>query len=136
MSRYVSKNIRQFVKERASFRCEYCRIFERYSFLSFHIEHIVSLKHGGQNALENLALSCSICNFNKGSDVATFITSITNPIRFFNPRNDIWEEHFEIQVSGIILPKTDIGEATIKVLDLNHPDSVTERELMLLKGLF
>lgn len=95
MSRKISKQIRQTVIDRANFRCEYCRIFERYSFLAFHIEHIVSLKHGGDDNLENLALACPICNLNKGTDIATFIDSIDNPVRFFNPRNDIWDEHFD-----------------------------------------
>lgn len=136
MSRKISKQIRQTVIDRANFRCEYCRIFERYSFLAFHIEHIVSLKHGGDDNLENLALACPICNLNKGTDIATFIDSIDNPVRFFNPRNDIWDEHFDAQISGLILPKTAIGEATIKIFDFNDIDSVIERELMILNGLF
>lgn len=136
MRRHISKQIRQAAFERANFRCEYCRIYERYSFLAFHLEHIVSLKHGGDNTLENLALACPICNLNKGTDIATFIDSINKPIRFFNPRNDDWKDHFEIQISGLILPKTEIGEATLKIFDFNNSDSMLERELLVINGLF
>lgn len=136
MRRHISKQIRQAAFERANFRCEYCRIYERYSFLAFHLEHIVSLKHGGDNTLENLALACPICNLNKGTDIATFIDSINKPIRFFNPRNDDWKDHFEIQMSGLILPKTEIGEATLKIFDFNNSDSMLERELLVINGLF
>lgn len=117
-------------------RCEYCKIFALYSYLSFHIEHIVSLKHGGETVIENLAYSCPICNSNKGSDIATFVTSLDNPVRFFHPRRDIWKDHFQIEPSGLISSKTDIGEATIKILDFNHPDSIIERQLLIASNMF
>lgn len=136
MSRYISEALRNRVATRADFRCEYCRIYERYSFLSFHIEHIISLKHGGNSTVENLAYSCPICNVNKGSDIATFVDNPDDLIRFFNPRNDVWTDHFEVESSGLILSKTMIGEATIKILGLNHPDSIIERQIMIQMGVF
>lgn len=53
-----SKKIRRKVKERAKSRCEYCRIHEGDSFLTFEVEHIISQKHGGGDELENLAYAC------------------------------------------------------------------------------
>ena len=136
MSQCIPETIRQLVISRAKSRCEYCKIFATYSFLSFHIEHIISSKHGGQSTQDNLAYSCPICNLNKGSDIATVLTSPTKPIRFYNPRIDNWDNHFKIEPSGLIFPKTEIGEATIKILDLNHPDSIIEREMLLVNGMF
>jgi len=81
VNRYISEHVRQFVITRAKHRCEYCKIFATYAFLSFHIEHIISIKHGGQSTKDNLAYSCPICNLNKGSDIATFLSSKTQPIR-------------------------------------------------------
>jgi hypothetical protein len=135
MSRYVSESLRKRIIERANFHCEYCKIHVDNSFFTFHIEHIVSLKHGGKTVFDNLALACPICNLNKGSDVATFLIDVTTPIRFFNPRIDSWVEHFEIEKSGLIFHKSNIGEATIKILDLNHPESIIERREMLRLGL-
>jgi hypothetical protein len=134
MSRYVSDSLRRSVMTRASMRCEYCKVHAENSFFTFHIEHIISLKHGGKTISDNLALACPICNLNKGTDVATFIDE--NVIRFFNPRIDIWDEHFEIDESGLILHKTPIGASTIKILNLNHPDSIIERREMIRLNLF
>ena len=61
MSRYISEKLRLQVATRANFRCEYCLLWERFSFYTFHIDHIISLKHGGKTILRNLANACPIC---------------------------------------------------------------------------
>lgn len=135
MSRYISKKDRAYVRKRANYCCEYCRTPEQFSFIGFEIDHIVSLKHGGDNDLGNLAFACAICNYRKGTDLGTFLSSKLELVRFFNPRIDKWHEHFEL--SGIlIVAKTDIGEATNKIFQLNELRRVEERELLILAGLF
>jgi hypothetical protein len=136
MSRYISDILRDFVANKASYKCEYCRVDAQNSFFVFHIDHIISVKHGGKTSPENLAYSCQICNLNKGSDIATFLENTDNLVRFFNPRTDIWNEHFSIDVTGLLEAITDIGAATIKILDLNHPESIIERQEMIRLGLF
>ncbi len=136
MSRYISDILRDFVANRASFRCEYCRIHAQNSFFAFHIDHIVSLKHGGTTSPDNLAYTCQICNLSKGSDIATFLEDPSTPIRFFNPRIDNWHDHFLIDETGLLESKTNIGEATVKILDLNHPESIIERREMVRLGVF
>ena len=131
MSRYVSETLRNFVIKRANSRCEYCKIHLENSFFTFHLEHIISIKHGGKTVQENLALACPICNLNKGSDVATFIEDIEVMIRFYNPRIDKWDEHFTLESTGFISSKSIIGNATVKILNLNHPDSIIERREMI-----
>jgi len=134
--RYISEVVRSEVAKRAAYRCEYCLLFEKYSYFKFHIEHIVSLKHGGQNEPSNLALACPQCNMNKGSDVATFLAGNEEPTRFYNPRKDAWREHFRAEESGEIVAISKIGEATIKVLGLNQSESIMERKLLIDKRLF
>lgn len=136
MSRYISDILRDFVANRATHKCEYCRVDAQNSFFAFHIDHIVSVKHGGKTSPENLAYSCQICNLNKGSDIATFLDDIDNPVRFYNPRTDNWNQHFSIDGTGLLEAVTDIGAATIKILDLNHPESIIERQEMIRLGLF
>lgn len=114
MSCYISKNLKVKVAERAGQRCEYCRIHESDSFLSFEIDHIVSLKHGGGNEEANLAYACPHCNQHKGTDLTTFLESYQDIISLFNPRLHTWTAHFEAR-SGEILPKTRTGEATTAV---------------------
>jgi 5-methylcytosine-specific restriction endonuclease McrA len=48
MSRKISPKLKELVKQRANFRCEYCRLSAELSYFPFHIEHIISLKHGGK----------------------------------------------------------------------------------------
>lgn len=86
----IPEALRKEVASRANFRCEYCLSFAKYSFLSFHVEHIISIKHGGSSEHDNLAYSCPICNLNKGSDIATVLDDIQKPVRFYNPRKDEW----------------------------------------------
>ncbi len=131
MSVYIAENLRQLVINRASMRCEYCGLSLANAYFAFHIDHIVSLKHGGLTIAKNLALACALCNLNKGSDIATFLTTSQVPTRFFNPRTDDWNAHFEVLSTGVLSPKTDIGEATIKILKLNHVDAIIERQEMI-----
>lgn len=135
MSRYVSEKLRTAVAKRANQCCEYCLLPENKSFFTFHIEHIISLKHGGTTTLENLAFSCQICNLNKGSDLGTFVNNPLELIRFFNPRIDNWAAHFELDESGFINPLSSIGAATLKILELNQVESIIERREMIIHGL-
>jgi hypothetical protein len=132
---YISEPIKTEVFRRANYKCEYCLINEALSFFTFHVEHILSLKHGGKTELDNLALACPICNLNKGTDIATILSEFDDPVRFFNPRLDQWMDHFILESSGLISAKTYIGKATIKILNLNHPDSIIERKEMLIRGI-
>jgi hypothetical protein len=131
MSVYIPENLRQLVALRANMRCEYCRLSLENAYFSFHIDHIVSIKHSGLTISENLAFACALCNLNKGSDIATFLATSQIPTRFYNPRTDDWNAHFEVLSTGFLSPKTDIGEATIKILKLNHVDAIIERQEMI-----
>jgi len=103
--------------------------------MGFEIDHVISLRHGGISGAENLAFSCLYCNQNKAADIGTMLLPTETFIRFFNPRKDRWNDHFEISGS-LILPKTDIGEATIKMLKLNDVERIIERQTWLDAGLY
>jgi len=130
MSYYISDTLRNIVIERAKHTCEYCLISQEDTFHACHIDHIISIKHGGATSATNLALACSICNRNKGSDVGSYLFSTNEFIRFFNPRKDMWTDHFYIE-NGKILAKTNIGEATLKILDFNNKELVIDRLLLI-----
>jgi hypothetical protein len=105
---------------------------------AFHIDHIVAIKHGGDSNPENLAYCCALCNINKGTDFGTFVqfgVTKTKIVRFFNPRIDVWFDHFILE-KGYILPKTKIGTATIKILDFNNSYDADFREILTAQGLF
>ncbi len=135
MSRNIPETIRKAVAERSGNRCEYCRRLEGDSFIKFQVDHIISRKHRGQTILENLAYACAICNGNKGSDIGTILTETNVFVRLFNPRKDDWFDHFEV-AEGLIYSKTDIGEATILVLNFNEVNRILERLDLIEAGLF
>ncbi len=135
MSKNISTETRQLVASRANFVCEYCLIAESDAYFKFQVEHIISRKHGGSSEPKNLALSCVFCNRYKGSDIATLALESDELIRFYNPRIDRWREHFRL--NGVRIEfLTEIGEATIRILQMNHDDQILEREVLSRRGLY
>jgi hypothetical protein len=129
MNGYVSDVKRIFVFARAFNCCEYCKLHQSNAYQKHQIEHIIALKHGGNSDLMNLALACTTCNFYKGTDLSTMLLPDTTLVRLFNPREQIWDEHFYVE-DCIFYPKSKIGEATIKVLKLNDIDSIIFRRML------
>lgn len=134
MSYRIPDRLKKLVATRAGFRCEYCRTPESESAYRFHFEHIIALQHGGQTNEANLAYACSCCNWKKGPNLATILAATGLLVRLFHPRKDNWFDHFELQ-NGMIYAKTDIGDGTIKLLELNQPDTIIERAAMEKLGL-
>jgi hypothetical protein len=134
MSRYISPEVRREVAARADSLCEYCLIAEEDTFFGCEVEHIISLKHGGSSALENLAYACTFCNRHKGSDVGS-VSESGEFSRFFNPRTDRWADHFQLGQT-IIRPLTIIGEVTARILQFNHSDQLLERQALLAVGRY
>lgn len=126
MSRYISESLKKSVIRRANNCCEYCLMENDVSFIPHQIDHIISLKHEGETSLDNLAYACFSCNNNKGSDIGTMLLPNKIFIRLFNPRIDSWNKHFEIE-NGVIYAKTNIAQATVKMLKMNEIDRIIER---------
>jgi len=89
----------------------------------------------GSSELENLALACVFGNRYKGSDIASLILETDELVRFYNPRTMRWREHFRLN-RVIIEPLTQIGEATVRILQINHDDRVLEREVLMRRGRY
>ncbi len=135
MSSRISSETRQVVSTLANNTCEYCLITEEDAYFRFQVEHIISRKHGGSSELENLALACVFCNRYKGSDIASLIPETNKLIRFYNPRVDRWNEHFRL--NGVVIePLTEIGEATVRILQMNHDDQILERQVLSRRGRY
>ncbi len=130
MNRYIPKAIRNQVARCAQNRCEYGSVHGDDSFLPFEIDHIISLKHGGGNEIENLAFACPHCNQKKGSDLTTFLKSYDDIVGLFNPRIHSWSKHFQVE-EGEIIPQTRIAEATVKLLKLNEPERIIHRKILM-----
>jgi 5-methylcytosine-specific restriction endonuclease McrA len=71
MSRvHIPAELRLLVLERAQGGCEYCFVHQEDTPFSHQVDHLISLKHGGQTVSVNLALACLDYNRYKGSDLA------------------------------------------------------------------
>lgn len=132
---YIPAALRRLVHDRARGRCEYCLIPEAVVLVSHEVDHIVALKHGGQTEAKNLALSCTLCNKHKGTDLTSFDPDDGTIVPLYHPRRNKWSEHFGLEGSSFV-PWTPTGRATVGLLQLNHPDRVEERELLIAAGLF
>jgi HNH endonuclease len=88
------------------------------SELKHHVEHIIAKQHGGSDGAENLALACHRCNLRKGPNLTGIDPQTGQVARLFHPRRDRWSDDFVFEgarISGL----TEVGRATVHVLDLN-----------------
>jgi hypothetical protein len=128
--------LRDFVRQRAGNRCEYCRLHQRHTpIFTFHIEHIRAKQHGGTDDPVNLALACNRCNRAKGPNLSSVDPVTGQMVWLFNPREDTWEAHLAFQ-GAIIVGRTPEGRATVELLKMNEPKRVRMRATLIARGQF
>jgi hypothetical protein len=125
------------VAARAGHRCEYCQAPEEFHSTEFEVEHIHPRALGGGNDLGNLALACRSCNLRKlqATYAADPVTGLLAEL--FNPRRDIWQEHFEFAVeTRLFVGQTPTGRATVQRLGLNRDQMLRARRRWAAGGWF
>ena len=129
--------LRRLVAERADNRCEYCLMPEPFLLAGCEVDHVISRKHGGVSDSANLAYSCERCNRSKGSDIGSVIGIGPDQrfVRLFNPRIDAWSRHFRV-AGAAIEPLTEIGEVTVRLLQINSPDRILQRRVLQAAGQY
>jgi hypothetical protein len=131
---------RQLVEARAGGACEYCRLLQAATGVTFHIEHFVPRSQDGPTVMGNLLLSCPGCNLAKaartvGKDDDGNDQPLFNP-REYEPWALGWHLHFALaRDTGLILPRTPIGQATVNALRMNDARRVFARKLQISVGL-
>jgi 5-methylcytosine-specific restriction endonuclease McrA len=124
----MDERLRQTVRERAGYRCEYCCLpQDAEPFFAYHVEHIVARQHGGGDDSGNLALACYHCNAHKGPNLSGLDPESGALVRLFHPRQDQWDQHFE-RNGVLIVGRTAIGRATVGLLKMNAADRRRLRE--------
>jgi hypothetical protein len=126
--------LRERVRDRAGFRCEYCRLPEVFALNSFHLDHVVPSFHGGDDGAENRALCCASCNARKGTNLAGFDPDSGQLCELFNPRRQTWADHFVIE-DGQFRGKTATGRTTVWVCDMNEANRLRLRRELVQHGL-
>jgi hypothetical protein len=117
--------------------CEYCLVHRDDSGLGYAVDHVISVKHGGRTELDNLALSCASCNRRKGSDIGSIVPGTAKFVALFNPRRDLWSEHFRLSDDRLTIhPRTDVGRVTVRLLGLNDFERQVERTMLREDGRY
>jgi hypothetical protein len=124
---YIQTALRREVIERAQNRCEYCLLPADVAFFPHEVDHVIAEKHGGVTNLDNLAFACWRCNRHKGSDLTSFDPQTGQLSPLFNPRTQVWIEHFTYE-SKKIIGLTPEGRTTVHLLRLNSEDRLNERQ--------
>jgi HNH endonuclease len=125
---------RQFVRRRANNRCEYCHLPQTGHEERFSVDHIVPVKHGGDDAESNLALACLRCNLSKGPNLTGLDPASGQVTSLFDPRKQEWQEHF-LWNGPVLIGLTSEGRATISVMLMNVAERIHLRQSLILEGL-
>jgi hypothetical protein len=134
-SPYIPNKVRERVYEEAHYRCGYCLTSQTVVGPFLEIDHLIPQSQGGTSDIKNLWVACPKCNGAKSDR-----TEGTDPISgdlvpLFNPRHDIWVDHFGWSVEGTLIEgKSAIGRATIDTLNMNRPEIIVARELWVEAG--
>jgi hypothetical protein len=117
--RYIPAELRRLVIQRAAGHCEYCRLSQEGQEATFHIDHVIPVKAGGQTVAENLALACVSCSLRKAARQTAIDPQSGREVALYNPRQDAWHEHFRWE--GVhLVGLTGTGRVTIEALDMNR----------------
>ena len=130
----LSNRQKQAVRQVAGDCCEYCRLAQSGSFARFHVDHILAVKHGGTDDEDNLCLACPDCNAHKGENVAALDPQTGNPTRLYHPRQQGWDDHFQLQPDTTLVGLTPEGRTTAFVLRMNDEERVQQRQAELAAG--
>jgi hypothetical protein len=123
-----SEAVKQRVWDRAGNRCEYCQSHQDYTMSRLQLDHVWPGSKGGGNEDGNLCLACELCNQHKWNQTEAIDPVTKVSVRLFNPRQQVWHEHFAWSEDGIeIVGITACGRSTVVALKLNNPLAVRVR---------
>lgn len=135
MSIYIPKQIKQQVAEDANHRCGYCLTTKLIIGPLLQIEHIIPVSKGGGHERSNLWLACPYCNNCKSDHTEAVDLQSGERVPLFNPRKDIWSEHFRWVSDGTTVEGlTAMRRATVLQLQINQPDIVASRQIWVMAG--
>jgi len=93
----------------------------------FEVEHVIPPGVGGTDDPQNLALSCRSCNIFKGNQLNAIDPDTGETTRIFNPRVDVWSDHFRVSDDNSIHGHTAIGRVTVALLRMNTQPQLNAR---------
>ena len=133
---YIPRDVQRQVRDRAGNRCEYCALSQLGQEATFHIDHVVPHRDGGQTVVENLALACVSCSLRKGARTAAIDPDTATLTPLFNPRIHAWADHFRVAAGCVIVGLTSVGRASVDALSMNRPLAIEIRREEALRGRY
>jgi hypothetical protein len=119
----IADEIRQQVRQRANFACEFCDVTETDTGGELTVDHFQPKAKGGDDSLENLLYCCARCNQYK----LDYWPMHPEEPSLWNPRREPASQHFLELNDGTLYPLTAIAAFTIKRLRLNRPPLIAWR---------
>ena len=134
---YLPDELKNKIRRTAQNRCGYCLTPQEIVSMPLEIEHLRPTAEGGTDEEENLWLACRNCNGFKHAKTRHVDPQTNIETAIFNPRKQIWNEHFEFSEDGIeIIGKTACGRATVIALRLNFEQAVSARKIWVSVGWY
>jgi hypothetical protein len=119
----IAEALREQVRRRANYACEFCGITETSAGGELTIDHYQPKARAGGDSPDNLLYCCSRCNEYKHDYWPT--RSSDPPL--WNPRIEPSSAHFVELSDGRLHPLTATGALTLRQLRLNRPSLVAHR---------
>jgi hypothetical protein len=136
MSR-ISAKLEAKIRREFRNRCSYCLLPQKILSSLLEIEHILATSNGGTDDEYNLCLACRSCNGFKSNKMQGIDAETNQSVSLFNPRTQIWNEHFEFAENYSKLKgKTPCGRVTIIALQMNGEQAVTARKNWVIAGWY
>lgn len=119
----VSREIREFVRQRAGCACEFCGVSETDKGGELTLDHYQPQTKGGTDERDNLLYCCARCNLYKHD----YFPATPTGSMLWNPRIEPVLTHFLELEDGSLSPLTPTGVFTLDRLRLNRPPLVAHR---------
>ena len=119
----IKFNVREQVRQRANFACEFCGISEIDSGGELTMDHFQPKGKGGHDSLDNLIYCCISCNQSKHD----YWPASPQDLQLWNPRHEPATKHFLALADGTFQPLSEIGAFTLQCLRLNRQPLVDHR---------
>lgn len=119
----TNTTVREQVRRRANYACEFCGISETDAGGKLTIDHFRPRSKGGEDHQDNVLYSCARCNQYK---LDYWPVSLDDPI-LWNPRQEPASRHFLELDDGTLHPLTATGAFTLRRLRLNRPPLIAHR---------
>ena len=116
--------LREQVRQRAKYACEFCGVSEINTGSQLTLDHFHPKSKGGSDKLANLVYCCVRCNQYKQD----YWPSQPEDPSIWNPLAEPATTHFVEAESGELLPLTQTGSFTLKKLRLNRPPLIAYRQ--------